>query len=214
MRRIKNILICIDRDGTLIYDKNYHLGRQRNWKSLIKFLPGVIKGLKALKKIPNSKIYIITNQPGIAIKEFPLLTKKRAKEVCDYVLNLLKKKGFELDGCEVCGYASPEYVKRKKGKYTFDKKLVGNYPCIKPSPGMIKNILKKLGWSRKNTNIYIIGDRESDIKTAVNIKGFGILVPFIGKPDEPAKVRKLKAKNKYLAKNFANAVKFVLRKEK
>ena len=210
----ENILICIDRDGTILYDKNYHLGSQKNWKSLIKFLPGVINGLRTLKKIPNSKIYITTNQPGVAIKEFPLLTKRKAKEVCHYVLYLLKNKKVELDGCEVCGYASLEYVERKKRGYTFDKKLIGNYSCIKPKPGMINNILKKLGWSRKHTKIYIIGDRESDVKTAGNINGFGILVPFSRKPDEPEKVRKLKSRKKYIAKNFADAVKFVLKKEK
>ncbi|HLC87096.1 MAG TPA: hypothetical protein VJH65_02370 [Candidatus Nanoarchaeia archaeon] len=210
----KQILICIDRDGTLIYDKKYHLGRQRKWKPLVKFLPNVISGLKLLRKIPNSKIYMITNQPGVAIKEFPLLTKEKAIEVCNYVLGLLKKRGVGLDGCEVCGYASHEYVKRKKGEFTFDKKLVGNYSCIKPRPGMINNILKRERLDKRNTKIYILGDRESDIKTAINAKGFGVLVPFINKPDEPEKVKKLKNKNIYISKDFLDACNFIIKKEK
>ena len=75
----KNILIGIDRDGTIIYDKKLHLGSQRNWKSKIKFLSGTISGLKTLKKnIPEAKVYMVTNQPGVAVKNFPLLNKKRA----------------------------------------------------------------------------------------------------------------------------------------
>ena len=55
-----------------------------------------LSGLKLLRKISNSKIYIITNQPGITIKEFPTLTKKMAEEVCNYVLDLLKKKRHQI----------------------------------------------------------------------------------------------------------------------
>ena len=210
----KNILICIDRDGTLIYDKKYHLGHQRNWKPLVRFFPGVINGLKLLKKIHNCKIYIISNQPGVAIKEFPLLTRKKAEEVCNYVLSMLEKKGVKLNGCEICGYAYPEYVKRKKGEFTFYKELVGNYQCVKPRPGMINNTLKKVGWTKKNTKIYVLGDRESDIKTAINAKGFGIFVPFVEKPDEQEKVRKLKNKNIYISKDFLDACNFIIQKEK
>ena len=95
----KNILICIDRDGTMVYDGgSYHLGKQKNWKELIKFLNGVNQGIKELREINKVKIYMITNQPGPAIKEFPLLDEKKAIEVCEYIMKLLKEKRIELDG--------------------------------------------------------------------------------------------------------------------
>ena len=53
----KNILGCIDRDGTIIYDKKYHLGHQINWKRKVKLLENVVKGLKKLRKIKNIRIY-------------------------------------------------------------------------------------------------------------------------------------------------------------
>jgi histidinol phosphatase-like enzyme len=210
----KNILICIDRDGTMIYDGgSYHLGQQRNWKKLIKFLRGVNQGIKELRKINKVKIYMITNQPGPAIKEFPLLNEKRAIEVCEYLMKLLKEKGAKLDGYELCGKASLDYVKRRKDRYTFDKKLVGNFSCAKPKPGMVYNALKKEGWNKKNTKIYVIGDRLSDVQCGINAGGLGIFVPFSNKPKEIEKVKKIKSKKKYISKTFLDACKFIKEKE-
>ena len=191
------------------------MGRQKNWKSLIKILPKVLRGLKKLKKnIPEAKIYFITNQPGVAIKEFPLLTEKKAKEVCEFILKKFEREGFKFNGYEICMRASPEYVKRKKGKYTFNKKLVGNFSCFKPKPGMINNILKKENLKKSYTKIYVLGDRSSDVKTGLNSKGFGVLIPSKARPEEKDKAKKLKSKNKYISRNFLDAVKFIIKREK
>jgi histidinol phosphatase-like enzyme len=210
----ENILICIDRDGTMIYDGgSYHLGKQKNWKKLIKILNGVYQGIKELREINKVKIYMITNQPGPAIKEFPLLNKKRAIEVCEYIMKLLKEKGTELDGYELCGKASLDYVKRRKDRYTFNKKLVGDFSCVKPEPGMVYNALKKEGWNKKNTKIYVIGDRLSDVQCGINAGGLGIFVPFSNRLEEFEKVKKIKSKKKYISKNFLDACKFIKEKE-
>lgn len=210
---MKKILIFVDRDGTIVYDKKYHLGRQKNWKSKVRFLPHVIKGLKLLNKNPNSGIYMVTNQPGVAIKNFPLLTVEKAHEVSLYIMKLLGKKGIFLKGYDTCNMAHPSYVK-KRPKFEFDKKLVGNFSCIKPKPGMINHILRNEKLSKKQIKIYVIGDRASDVKTALNAKGCGILVPFKNEPHEKEKVEKIKNKNRYIAENFLDAAKFITEKEK
>lgn len=210
---MKKILIFVDRDGTLIYDKKCHYGSQKNWKALIKICPGIAQGIKLLRKIPNSKIYMISNQPGVAIKDFPLLTLKRAHEVSKYILNQLKKKNSKIDGYEICQHASPSYVRKHK-QFNFNKKLVDNFSCIKPKPGMINQILKKEKIPRKDVKIYVVGDRESDVKTALNVKGFGILVPFRNQSKEKNKVSKIKSKNKYIARNFPDAARFISKREK
>ena len=216
--KMKKLLICVDRDGTIDYDKKqrpkYHLGRQRDWKSKVRFIESAIEGLKLLrKKLPNAKIYMISNQPGIAVKEFPLLTEKKSHEVFQYILKKLEKRGVNFNGYEFCGKASPSYVKRHT-QYTFDKKLVGNFSCFKPNPGMIKDILKKEKLKRKDTKMYVLGDRSSDVKTAHKIGGFGILVPFIYQPEEKNKVKKLKNRKKYIARNFLGAARFIIKREK
>jgi len=214
---MKRVLICVDRDGTVAYDKKhrpkYHLGRQRNWKSKIKFVENALEGLRILrKKLPAAKIYLISNQPGVAIKEFPLLTEKKAHEVFKYIIKKLEKRGVSVDGYEVCPRASREYVK-KHPQYTFHKKLVGNFSCFKPKPGMIRSILKKEKLKKNQTKIYIIGDRVSDVKTAHKIDGFGILVPFIYQLEEKEKVKKMKNRKKYVARDFLNAARFIIKRE-
>jgi len=209
---MKKILIFIDRDGTLIYDKKCYYGSQKNWKSLMQICPGVVQGIKSLMKIPNSKIYMISNQPGVAIKNLHLLTLKRAHEVSKYVLNQLKRKNAKINGYEFCFHTTPLYTKTHK-QFTFNKKLVSKCTCMKPKPGMINKILKRERLSRKDVKIYVIGDRVSDVKTALNAKGFGILVPFRNQPKEKIKVRKIKNKKKYIAKSFLDAAKFIVKKE-
>src|SRR5512143_1065114 len=97
-------LICIDRDGTLIYDEKEHLylGRDNSWKAKVKILPYVTEGMRVLKAIPDAAVYMITNQPGVAITDFPLLTLERAHEVCRYVLEKIKDIGGRIDGYFLC----------------------------------------------------------------------------------------------------------------
>lgn len=210
MKRGKHVLVFIDRDGTLIYDDKYYLGSQKNWKSKIKFLQGTVQSIKKLRKIPNVKIYMITNQTGIAIEGFPQLTIKRAHEVCKYILKLLEKKGAKLEGYFLCEHASPSYVKDHP-EFKFKRELVCNCPCIKPYTGMIKEALHKEGIKPKESKIYVLGDRASDVKTGVNAGGFGILIPFSKEPGQELKFSKIKSKKKFKAKNFAEAAKFILR---
>ena len=212
----KNVMIFIDRDGTLIYDKKYFVGRQKNWKSLIKFLPTVAAGMKLLNKIPNARVHIVTNQTGVAIKDFPLLTKQRASEVVRYIINLLEKKGIKVDGYEFCPYATEDYAKRES-QYKYYKKMVGNFKCIKPNPGMIFKSLKKEGWNKKNTKIYVIGDRVSDVEAALNVGGTGIYIPFKEEEGEKKLVKELCQLNKkcaHVSKNFLEAAKFIVRDSK
>lgn len=196
-----NNIVLIDRDGTLIYDDSYHLGHTTNWRSKVRILPGVISGIKKLNKL-GVKIYIITNQPGVAVKEFPLLTQKRAEDVCKYVIKKLRSKGAYVDGYFVCGHASPSYVKTKK--FTFDTSLVCNCSCIKPNLGMVFSALKNEGLKKKDVKIFVIGDRVSDVKLAIKAKGYGILVPFNNRIKEVDKV-----KGGFVASSFLRACEFI-----
>ena len=124
MVKKKNILICFDRDGTVIYDKKYHLGRQKNWKGLIRFRQGSISGLKYLnEQLSGARIYLISNQSGVAIKDFPLLTAKKSQEVCKYIVRLLKGRGVRILKCFVCPHTTEAYM-RSHPQFTFEKKVL------------------------------------------------------------------------------------------
>ena len=209
----KKTLIIVDRDGTLIYDKKYYIGRTNLWKKKIRFLPKVIEGLKVLNKIPDSLVYIVTHQPGVAVKDFSLLTEERANMVLEEVVKRIERRGAKIDGYFMCPHASPAYARRKKD-FKFVKKYICNCSCIKPGSGMIEQALKDAGLKKSQVNIYIIGDRLSDVQTALNSGGFGILVPFVNEPGQDVKVMELNTKNKYIAKHFLDAAKFIAKKEK
>jgi histidinol-phosphate phosphatase family protein len=212
---MKKTMICVDRDGTLAYDEKDHLflGRTEDWKSKVKLLP-VIDGLKLLKTIPDSAVYMITNQPGVAISDFPLLTVERAHEVCKYIVDRIKGMGAHIDGYFLCPHANRDYVKRYGNRFRFDKKLVCECDCIKPGLGMVFDALKSEQVTPEEVDIYMIGDRATDVETAMNIGGTGILIPFENQPGEDRKVTTFKdLSHVYIARDMLDAAKFIVSKE-
>ena len=208
----KQILILIDKDATLIYDTGFP-GSRSNWKEMFELIPTVEEGLKKLSKIPNSKRYIVTNQAGVAIKEFHELDEDKSREVCEYTIDELNKKGANISGYEICPYVEQSYLDSHPN-FEFDEKYVlKKAKCRKPNTGMADSILKKEGLKKEDVKIYVIGDRKSDVQLALNLGGFGILVPIKDHPNEPEKVRSLKSKNTYIAKNFLDAAEFILKRE-
>jgi len=213
---MKKPIICIDRDGTLVYDEKEHLflGRDNDWKSKVKILPYAIDGLILLRTIPNSAIYMITNQPGVAVSDFPLLTIERAHEVCRYIVDMIRSRGGHIDGYFLCPHANPDYVRKKVGVH-FDEKLVCECNCIKPGLGMVFDALRAENITPENATIYVIGDRATDVQTALNIGGTGVLIPFVNQPDEDEKVKKLEDQSHiHIARNLLDAAEFVTAKEK
>jgi len=177
-------------------------------------LPYVIDGLKLLKNIPGAAIYIITNQPGVAISDFPLLTVHRAHQVSQYLVEMLNKAGARIDGYFLCPHANPEYVEEHT-RFHFDTNLVGEYDCIKPRPGMVFKALKTENIKPENANVYMIGDRASDMQMALNVNGFGILVPFENQPGEDERVRRFgDQKHIHIAENFLDAAEVVVKRER
>jgi len=213
---VKRPLICVDRDGTLIYDSKEHLflGRDNDWKKKVQILPYVVEGLRLLKTVQNVAIFMITNQPGVAILDFPLLTLERAHEVCKYVVEKINSMGGHLDGYFLCPHVGEGYV-AKRPHLHFDKRFIGDCTCTKPHLGMVFDALEADNVTRENANVYVVGDRLTDVETALNTGGIGILVPSEGQPDEIKKTKYLvDQEHTYIAKNFQDAAEFIIALEK
>ncbi|MDH5525178.1 MAG: HAD hydrolase-like protein [Desulfobulbaceae bacterium] len=208
---MKKPIICIDRDGTLIHDTREHLflGRDNDWQQKVEILPRAVEGLQLLNTIPDAAIYMITNQGGVAISDFPLLTEDRAHLVCLYVLEKLEEQGALIHDYFLCPHATPEYVASRPG-YKFHPHLVHECTCLKPDLGMVFNALNAEGITADKADIYVIGDRASDVQTALNINGTGILIPFVNEPEEEAKVKKLKNQEQiHIVDDMYAAAKFI-----
>ena len=210
-------LICLDRDGTITKDDNFYLGSTPNWKDLIEFLPGVIEGIKKLNRIPNSRIFVVTNQSGVALKgpKFDQLTMKRMHEVNNYILQELSKQGAPIKGYFACPFIDQAYAERARAKgreinpaFIYDK-----HPDLKPNIGLVRRAVGSLGRNLEGCEIFVIGDRFSDVKLGLNSGGHGILVESIKTRElgDVEKTIKLGAmgNNTYISKNFLDAVNYV-----
>ena len=187
------MLVCLDRDGTINKDEDYYLGSADNWKEQIEFLPGVVQGIQLLNTI--ARVVIITNQSGVALGRFD---ERRMHEVNTYIIDLLERQGAHIDTYVACPYVDHEYAATRK----VDRHYVANHPDIKPRTGMINKVAKP------HEDIYVIGDRLSDIQLAHNAGGIGILVPGFKTGNDIEQVKTMP--NVYIADTFVKAAQFIV----
>ncbi len=211
-------LVCLDRDGTINEDNNYFLGSSPSWREQVKILEGVVEGIKKLNSFPQTEVFIVTNQSGVALagRRFEELTEERMHEVNRYVINLLANQGARVRNYFTCPFVDIKYLEKVKARswsvhqyYVRDR-----YPDLKPNIGMLEKCAKSLGCSLNEAELYVIGDRSSDVEFGLNGGGKGILVSSkktieLGDVD---KVRKLQERNPqrvFIATNFLDAINYV-----
>ncbi len=137
--------VLLDRDGTINASKR-NLHEAENFE----FLPGAIDGMKQLYK-NDFKLFVITNQPGIALNYFPL---EDVEKVHRYMLDVLHKEGVEIEKVYCC----PHHPS------------VADCPCRKPKPGMLEAAIAEFGIDVSKS--YMIGNNLTDIEAgkAVGLK--------------------------------------------
>lgn len=155
----KKILLCIDRDGTLIEEQNF-LGKKEDWRNDIKLKENIISIISYLQTRYQTTKIVISNQGGVARGYF---TCKRVQEINDYLGVLLKSRGINIDSWEYCPYVDSEYAYSKKNEIKFEDRFVRDETKRKPSDKMILDSLKKLDQVIDNFDkIIIMGDRVED----------------------------------------------------
>ena len=147
--------IFLDKDGTLIMDKNYSYKIED-----IEFIPRVFQGLKQLEK--NYNLFIITNQSGIAKGYF---TKKDTEKQLDFIVKSLNKKGIKIRKYSYCPHSNKE-----------------NCECRKPKTKMLDDLIKKYKINTKKS--FVIGDKLTDIETGKKLNIKTVLV-MTGKTKKP-----------------------------
>jgi len=191
----KRSAVFFDRDGTLIADAGY-----LNHPSQIKLFSQTAEALKSLRKA-GFYLFVVTNQSGVARGYF---SEAQVKKVHQNLRRMLKVKGAKIDAFFYCPHHPQGKVK------SFSKKC----DCRKPSPGMVKQALKRYSIDLKKS--YVVGDKLDDILLAKNAKvAAGLLVRTGNGRKSELEFRKLKLKNSAVVSNLAQAAQWILsRKDK
>ncbi len=140
--------ILLDRDGTIIVEKNYLAHPDQ-----VELLPGAVEALKELKSL-GLGIVVITNQSGIGRGYFDLETLTKIHQRLN---ELLLENGVVLDDIYFCPH-TPE-----------DECL-----CRKPKVELVEKAMKKHNFDPKLS--FVVGDNRGDIELGRSIGAITILV--------------------------------------
>jgi imidazoleglycerol-phosphate dehydratase / histidinol-phosphatase len=157
--------LFIDRDGTLIEEPS---DNQVDSLAKIRFMPGVFAALTELTQ-RGYRLVMVTNQNGLGSPSFPWEAFNRAH---DFVLQAFGSQGIRFEQVFVCPHRASE-----------------GCACRKPRTGLVDAYLHE----QPIELVAMIGDRDTDLQFAANLKTRGLRVRIDGTPEEtwPAVVRQL-----------------------
>ena len=163
-------VLFVDRDGTLIEEP---ADLQVDSLAKVKFMPGVFAALAQLRKL-GYRLVIVTNQDGLGTASFPQADFNGAHQL---MLDVFSSQGIEFDAVFVC----PHFTK-------------DSCDCRKPKIRLVEAYVRDKGMDAERSAM--IGDRDTDLVFAQNLKIRGMKVRRNGTPEEtwPAIVRELTAR--------------------
>ena len=171
-------VILLDRDGTVIKDpQDERVDREEK----IELFPDTIEALSYLAHHGFSVVFI-TNQAGIAEGR---ITMEDFERIQNKVLQLLEPSGVRVLKTYVCPHGPED-----------------NCDCRKPHPKMLLEALKE--FNLKPEDVYMVGDRESDINAGINAGTKTVLV-------QTANVSVVAKQASYTAGTLMDAVRYVVK---
>jgi D-glycero-D-manno-heptose 1,7-bisphosphate phosphatase len=135
----KNKAAILDRDGTLIEDRDYAYKIKD-----FKLLPSVIEGLKLLQQ--DYLLFIVTNQSGIGRGYYSEVDFFKFN---NHLIQVLEENQIRIEKTFYCPHIKEE-----------------NCECRKPKIKYIKDIVD--GWNIDIEESWMIGDHPSDISFGIN----------------------------------------------
>lgn len=142
--------VFLDRDGTLIEEKDYLADPED-----VALVPGAVEALERLREA-GYLLVVVTNQSGIARG---LYTEADYQAVADRLAELLEARGVALDAVKHCPH-HPDHT--------------GPCACRKPATGMHREAAAELAIDPARS--WYVGDKISDVLPALELGGRGILV--------------------------------------
>jgi D-glycero-D-manno-heptose 1,7-bisphosphate phosphatase len=141
-------LILLDRDGTIIKEKNY-LSDPRE----VELLPGASQGLRRLQR-QGCRLAVVSNQSGVGRGYF----RHEDVERCNArMAELLRAEGVTLDAVYYCPHGPDEACS-----------------CRKPAPGMGLRACEEFGILPEQT--FVVGDKPCDVDLGEQLGAQSVLV--------------------------------------
>ena len=161
----REILVIIDRDGTLITNDGY-FARDDSWRKKLTLNEPVVSFITYLQtKYKTTKI-IASNQSGVGRGFFD---EGRVREVNEAIHALLKKQGITIDHWQYCPDLDLSYA-QKNPSTSYIKKYVKIVTKRKPSTAMVADALRDLKKTLRDfDHVIVIGDHEDDQGLAKNL---------------------------------------------
>ncbi|MFN3149625.1 D-glycero-beta-D-manno-heptose 1,7-bisphosphate 7-phosphatase [Bremerella sp.] len=176
--------VFLDRDGTINEEVKY-LGSPHQ----LRLVPGAAEAIARLNQV-GIPIIVVTNQSGIARGYY---TEDDVQDVHNYMDKLLADHGASISAYYYCPHHPDAIVK----KYAVDCE------CRKPRIGMLSAAAAQENVSLSQA--YVVGDKRSDLRAAVNAGARGILVRTgYGAKTEEELVRESKATGAALVTNIVD----------
>ena len=182
-RGIKKPAAFLDRDGTIIFDRNYLSSPEQ-----VKIYSYAAESINKLRKA-GFKIIVVTNQSGIGRGMF---SQKEYVKVNKRFLSLLKEQGAKIDGVYHC----PHIDKDKCN-------------CRKPKPGMALSAAQKHNIDLSRS--YTVGDSVRDYLLGFNTGGKGILVLTGHGKQQQEKIKGEKVKPLAVCKTLKQAANLIIK---
>jgi D-glycero-D-manno-heptose 1,7-bisphosphate phosphatase len=153
----RNKIIVLDRDGTIVIDRNY-----LSDPAALEFAPGAAAGLRKMSDM-GFRLVVITNQSGISRGFFSLA---RLDEVHERLHQMTRAIGVRLDGIYSCPHRPEE-----------------GCDCRKPNLELLRQASRDMDFDMSQS--IVIGDKDSDIEFGRRAGALTILIGQPG-PRSPA----------------------------
>jgi D-glycero-D-manno-heptose 1,7-bisphosphate phosphatase len=180
--------IFYDRDGTINEERNYLSSPDQ-----LHLFPKAAQALIEAQALGYKNI-IISNQSGVARG---YITEEQVRIVHEALLHLLKNEGATVDAIYYCPHhpetGNPPYRKECE--------------CRKPKIGMLLQAARELSLDLRQS--FVIGDKLTDIQTAINAGAQGILVKTGYGSQEMNLLQSNNVTTTYIAENVYDAIQFI-----
>jgi len=162
----KNLLLVIDRDGTLIKNNDFP-GKSNNWLQELVLNKDVVSLISHLQTKYNTTKIVVSNQAGVARRFFDC---KRVEKINKHVDSELNKLGVKINSWQYCPYVDSTYASSYP-ELNVDPKYIADKTKRKPNIDMVVDGLLEINAKfQEFDHVIVFGDRSEDFLLAKKLK--------------------------------------------